>query len=77
MKKQIILLCALFMSMQQFIAQTAPSEKMEGFVANKAENWQASYEKKDAKTYAKLLKEYIALYNGLDSISKQEYLGFM
>ena len=75
MKKQITLLCALFMSMHQFIAQTTPSEKMEGFVANKAENWQASYEKKDAKTYAKLLKEYIALYNGLDSISKQEYLG--
>ena len=75
MKKQITLLCAFFMSMHQFIAQTTPSEKMEGFVANKAENWQASYEKKDAKTYAKLLKEYIALYNGLDSISKQEYLG--
>ena len=75
MKKQVILFIAVLFSSQLLIAQTTPSEKMEGFVANKAENWQASYEKKDAKTYAKLLKEYIALYNGLDSISKQEYLG--
>jgi hypothetical protein len=29
MKKQIILLCTLFMSMHQLIAQTTPSQKMD------------------------------------------------
>jgi hypothetical protein len=74
MKNPLALFIALFAG-NCLIAQTTASEKMEGFVANKAENWQASYENKDTKTYATLLKEYVALYNGLDSISKQDYLG--
>ena len=74
MKNPLALFIALFIGNCLF-AQTTPSEKMEDFVANKAENWQASYENKDTKTYATLLKEYVALYNGLDSISKQDYLG--
>jgi hypothetical protein len=74
MKNPLALFIALFLG-NCLIAQTTASEKMEGFVANKAENWQASYENKDTKTYATLLKEYVALYNGLDSISKQDYLG--
>ena len=74
MKNPLALFIALFLG-NCLIAQTTASEKMEGFVANKAENWQASYENKDTKTYATLLKEYVALFNGLDSISKQDYLG--
>jgi hypothetical protein len=74
MKNTLALFIALFIG-TYLLAQTTPSEKIEDFLAKKAENWQASYENKEAKTYSKLLKEYIALYNGLDSISKQEYLG--
>ena len=74
MKNILALLFALFTG-TYLIAQNTPSEKMEDFVAKKAENWQASYENKDTKTYLKLLTEYISLYNGLDSISKQDFLG--
>ena len=51
MKKQVVILCTLFMSMRQFIAQTTPSEKIDAFIEQKGNDFEVAYEKKDVKAY--------------------------
>jgi hypothetical protein len=75
MKKQVIILIALLLSSQFLLSQMDASKKMEQFIEKKATDWQESYEKKDVVAYAKLLKEFAGIYESLDSISKQDYLG--
>ena len=75
MKKQVIILIALLLSSQFLFSQMDASKKMEQFIEKKATDWQESYEKKDVVAYAKLLKEFAGIYESLDSISKQDYLG--
>ena len=76
MKKQIIILCALFMSMQQFIAQTTPLQKMDDFLQQKGDDFEAAYEKKDVKAYNALLSDYLLIYEKLsvDEKKQQSYL---
>ena len=76
MKKQIILLCALFMSLQQFIAQTTPLQKMDDFLQQKGDDFEAAYEKKDVKAYNALLSDYLLIYEKLsvDEKKQQSYL---
>jgi hypothetical protein len=73
MKKQIILLCALFMSMQQIIAQTTPSEKIDAFIEQKGNDFEAAYEKKDVKAYNELLSEYLVIYEKLAADEKKQH----
>ena len=72
MKKQITLLCALFMSMQQFTAQTTPSEKIDTFIEQKGNDFEVAYEKKDVKAYNALLSEYLILHENLPTDIKKE-----
>ncbi|MFN5458763.1 MAG: transglutaminase-like domain-containing protein [Bacteroidota bacterium] len=72
MKKQVILLFALLISMQKFIAQTTPSQKMEDFLQQKGNDFEAAYEKKDVKAYNTLLSDYLFIYEKLSADEKKE-----
>ncbi len=72
MKKQVILLFALFMSAQQFIAQTSPSQKMDEFINQKADGFNTSYDNRDVKTFNALLSDYLLIYEKLSADEKKE-----
>jgi len=72
MKKQVVILCTLFMSMRQFIAQTTPSEKIDAFIEQKGNDFEVAYEKKDVKAYNALLSEYLILHENLPTDIKKE-----
>ena len=73
MKKQIILLCALFMSMQQFIAQTTPLQQMEEFINQKGDGFNKAYDSRDTKSFNSLLNEYLEIYEKLTADDKKQY----
>ena len=73
MKKQIILLCALFMSMQQFIAQTTPLQQMEEFINQKGDGFNKAYDSRDTKSFNSLLTEYLIIYEKLPADDKKQY----
>ncbi len=66
----------MFMSMHQFIAQTTPSEKIDAFIEQKGNDFEAAYEKKDVKAYNALLSDYLLIYEKLsvDEKKQQSYL---
>jgi hypothetical protein len=72
MKKQLILLFALFFSSQLLIAQTTPSQKIDAFIEQKGNDFQVAYEKKDVKAYNALLSEYLILHENLPTDIKKE-----
>jgi hypothetical protein len=72
MKKQVILLFAVFISAQQFIAQTSPSQKMDEFINQKADGFNTSYDNRDVKTFNALLSDYLLIYEKLSADEKKE-----
>jgi hypothetical protein len=72
MKKQIILLFALFISMQQLFAQTPASQKMGEFMEQKGDGFNTAYDKKDVKTYNALLSDYLLIYEKLSADEKKQ-----
>jgi hypothetical protein len=58
--------------MQQFIAQTTPSEKIDAFIEQKGNDFEAAYEKKDEKAYNALLSEYLVIHEKLSVDEKKE-----
>jgi hypothetical protein len=72
MKKQLILLFALFFSSQLLIAQTTPLQKMDDFLQQKGDDFEVAYEKKDVKAYNALLSEYLILHENLPTDIKKE-----
>ena len=73
MKKQLILLFALFFSSQLLIAQTTPSQKMDAFIEQKGNGFEVAYEKKDVEGYNALLSEYLMIYENLSADDKKQY----
>lgn len=72
MKIKVTLLLVLFVSMQQLIAQTTPSQKIDEFLKQKADGFDIAYDKKDVKTYNSLLSEYLVLHENLPANEKKE-----
>jgi hypothetical protein len=72
MKKQVILLFALFINMQQLIAQTTAAQKIEAFIEQKGNNFEVAYEKKDVKAYNALLYDYLLIYEKLSANEKKQ-----
>jgi hypothetical protein len=72
MKKQVILLFALFINMQQLIAQTTAAQKIEAFIEQKGNNFEVAYEKKDVKAYNALLYDYLVIYEKLSANEKKQ-----
>ena len=72
MKKQLILLFALFFSSQLLIAQTTPSQKIDAFIEQKGNGFEVAYEKKDVEAYNALLSEYLILHENLPTDIKKE-----
>jgi hypothetical protein len=72
MKKQLILLFALFISAHQLVAQTNPSEKIDAFIEQKGNDFELAYEKKDVEAYNALLSEYLILHENLNADEKRE-----
>jgi hypothetical protein len=72
MKKQLILLFALFFSSQLLIAQTTPSQKIDAFIEQKGNGFEVAYEKKDVEGYNALLSEYLILHENLPTDIKKE-----
>lgn len=60
------------MSMQQLIAQTTPSQKIDEFFKQKADGFDIAYDNKDVKTYNSLLSEYLVLHDKLPANEKKE-----
>ncbi|MFN5360088.1 MAG: transglutaminase-like domain-containing protein [Bacteroidota bacterium] len=58
--------------MQQLIAQTTPSQKIDEFFKQKADGFDIAYDKKDVKTYNSLLSEYLVLHENLPANEKKE-----
>ncbi|MFN9949996.1 MAG: TPR end-of-group domain-containing protein, partial [Bacteroidota bacterium] len=58
--------------MQQLIAQTTPSRKIDEFLKQKADGFDIAYDKKDVKTYNSLLSEYLVLHENLPANEKKE-----
>jgi hypothetical protein len=58
--------------MQQLIAQTTPSQKIDEFLKQKADGFDIAYDKKDVKTYNSLLSEYLVLHENLPAHEKKE-----
>ncbi|MFN9590337.1 MAG: transglutaminase-like domain-containing protein [Bacteroidota bacterium] len=58
--------------MQQLIAQTTPSRKIDEFLKQKADGFDIAYDKKDVKTYNSLLSEYLVLHENLPTNEKKE-----
>ena len=73
MKKQVILLFALFIGAHQLIAQTTPSQKLDEFIKQKADGFNTSYENRDAKTFNALLTEYLLIYEKLPTDEKKQH----
>jgi hypothetical protein len=72
MKNPLALFIALFIGNCLF-AQTTPSEKMEDFVANKADGFNTAYDQRDLKTFNSLLSEYLTNYENLSGEEKGPY----
>ena len=72
MKIKVTLLLVLLVSMQQLIAQTTPSRKIDEFLKQKADGFDIAYDKKDVKTYNSLLSEYLVLHENLPAHEKKE-----
>jgi len=72
MKIKVTLLLVLFVSMQQLIAQTTPSQKIDEFLKQKADGFDIAYDNKDVKTYNSLLSEYLVLHENLPTNEKKE-----
>ena len=72
MKIKVTLLLVLLVSMQQLIAQTTPSQKIDEFLKQKADGFDIAYDKKDVKTYNSLLSEYLVLHDKLPANEKKE-----
>ena len=72
MKIKITLLLVLLVGMQQLIAQTTPSQKIDEFLKQKADGFDIAYDKKDIKTYNSLLSEYLVLHQNLPANEKKE-----
>jgi hypothetical protein len=72
MKNPLALFIALFIG-NCLIAQTTPSEKMEDFVANKADGFNTAYDQRDLKTFNTLLSEYLTNYENLSGEEKGPY----
>jgi len=72
MKIKVCLLLVLFVSMQQLIAQTTPSQKIDEFLKQKADGFDIAYDNKDVKTYNSLLSEYLVLHENLPANEKKE-----
>ncbi|MFN5225668.1 MAG: transglutaminase-like domain-containing protein [Bacteroidota bacterium] len=72
MKIKVTLLLVLLVSMQQLIAQTTPSRKIDEFLKQKADGFDIAYDKKDVKTYNSLLSEYLVLHENLPANEKKE-----
>lgn len=72
MKIKVYLLLVLLVSMQQLIAQTTPSQKIDEFLKQKADGFDIAYDKKDVKTYNSLLSEYLVLHENLPAHEKKE-----
>lgn len=72
MKIKVYLLLVLLVSMQQLIAQTTPSQKIDEFLKQKADGFDIAYDKKDIKTYNSLLSEYLVLHDKLPANEKKE-----
>jgi len=73
MKKQVILLFALFISGQRFIAQTTPSRKLDEFIQQKADGFKTSYDNRDVKTFNALLSDYLLIYEKLSTDEKKQH----
>jgi hypothetical protein len=73
MKKQVILLFALFISGQRFIAQTTPSRKLDEFIQQKADGFNTSYDNRDVKTFNALLSDYLLIYEKLSTDEKKQH----
>jgi hypothetical protein len=73
MKKQVILLFALFIGAHLLIAQTTPTQKMDEFIKQKADGFNTSYENRDAKTFNSLLTEYLLIYEKLSADEKKQH----
>ncbi|MFN7821770.1 MAG: TPR end-of-group domain-containing protein, partial [Bacteroidota bacterium] len=58
--------------MQQLIAQTTPSRKIDEFLKQKADGFDIAYDNKDVKTYNSLLSEYLVLHENLPTNEKKE-----
>ncbi|MCA6498584.1 MAG: transglutaminase domain-containing protein [Chitinophagaceae bacterium] len=58
--------------MQQLIAQTTPSQKIDEFLKQKADGFDIAYDNKDIKTYNSLLSEYLVLHENLPTNEKKE-----
>ena len=72
MKNLLALFIALFIGTHLF-AQTTPSEKMEYFMANKADGFNTAYDQRDLKTFNSLLSEYLTNYENLSGEEKGPY----
>ena len=72
MKIKVYLLLVLLVGMQQLIAQTTPSQKIDEFFKQKADGFDIAYDKKDVKTYNSLLSEYLVLHENLPTNEKKE-----
>jgi hypothetical protein len=72
MKNPLALFIALFIGNCLF-AQTTPSEKMEDFVANKADGFNTAYDQRDLKSFNTLLSEYLTNYENLSGEEKGPY----
>ncbi|MFN7274596.1 MAG: transglutaminase-like domain-containing protein [Bacteroidota bacterium] len=58
--------------MQQLIAQTTPSQKIDEFFKQKADGFDIAYDNKDVKTYNSLLSEYLVLHDKLPANEQKE-----
>ena len=72
MKNPLALFIALFIGNCLF-AQSTPSEKMEDFVANKADGFNTAYDQRDLKSFNTLLSEYLTNYENLSGEEKGPY----
>ncbi|MCA6468967.1 MAG: transglutaminase domain-containing protein [Chitinophagaceae bacterium] len=72
MKIKVYLLLVLLVGMQQLIAQTTPSQKIDEFFKQKADGFDIAYDNKDVKTYNSLLSEYLVLHENLPTNEKKE-----
>lgn len=72
MKIKVYLLLVLLVGMQQLIAQTTPSQKIDEFFKQKADGFDIAYDNKDVKTYNSLLSEYLVLHDKLPANEQKE-----
>jgi hypothetical protein len=71
MKKQITLLFAFLISLQQLCAQSTSSQRLDEFIEQKGDGFNTCYEKRDVKTYNTLLSEYLLIYDKLSVEEKK------